>query len=69
MTATMPTYTDERLTLENCICGDCRDCPDGYHDNSDENGPCICTPDCILEDPELCTCGACEPCIAAGRDI
>lgn len=39
-------------TLEGCICGECFYCPDGYHDQADGE-PCICTPDCILGDPEL----------------
>lgn len=42
--------TDERVTLESCICGEHFDCPDGWHWGDDL--PCSCTADCALEDEE-----------------
>jgi hypothetical protein len=36
----------EPETLESCICGECFDCPDGWH--SDKDMPCSCTADCAL---------------------
>lgn len=41
---------DDRPTLEKCICGEHRDCPDGWHYEDDL--PCSCTPDCALEDEQ-----------------
>lgn len=37
---------EERLTLEECTCGQCFDCPDGWHD--ERHQPCNCTPGCVL---------------------
>jgi hypothetical protein len=36
------------LPLELCVCGECYDCPDGWHRGEDL--PCSCTPDCALGD-------------------
>lgn len=40
----------ERPTLERCICGEHRDCPDGWHSGDDL--PCSCTPDCALTEDD-----------------
>ena len=41
-------YTEETwpFLLENCICGEHVDCPDGWHRR--DQLPCSCTPDCAL---------------------
>lgn len=42
------------VTLEACVCGECTECPDGWHYGADL--PCSCTPDCVdavdPDDPE-----------------
>lgn len=38
----------DRHTLESCTCGECFDCPDGWHRGADL--PCSCTADCALND-------------------
>lgn len=40
----------KRVTLESCVCGDCYDCPDGWHYGGDL--PCSCTADCALDGGE-----------------
>lgn len=49
---------EPRLTLESCICGQCYDCPDGYHYHR-RDLPCSCTADCAHTGDADCPCGAC----------
>lgn len=50
-------------TLESRVCGQCFDCPDGYH-SSDEL-PCSCTADCVLA--ETCRSADCDASLDDGE--
>lgn len=41
---------EPRVTLESCVCGECFDCPDGWHYGDDN--PCSCTADCALTEED-----------------
>lgn len=43
-------HEHDRPTLESCICGEHRDCPDGWHSGADL--PCSCTADCALREDQ-----------------
>jgi hypothetical protein len=43
--------SDARVPLASCACGECFDCPDGWH-WAPEDLPCACTADCAIADAD-----------------